>query len=269
MQNMATNYTVSSNGFPTLARPFVSSQTGLDDSTVIAQSNLLSGGIQAHTTNSFVAGDAFFRRALAFAPGRRLDALYGWRYMQLGDSLDVNDRSLSLDPTNPQVPLGTVLTGYDQFRTRNIFNGAEIGLMSERRRGIWSLNTVGKLSLGNMNQTVLINGSHTTTEPGVAPFTGPGDVLTQPSNIGHYQRNVFAVVPEATVNLGVQITPRLRGTFGYSVIYMTNVVQAGRQASLLVDPNQLSGGTGTQPSFQFHQNSYWLQGLNFGLNYQF
>jgi Putative beta barrel porin-7 (BBP7) len=269
MQNVATNYSATSNGFPTLARPFVNSQTGADDSSVVAQSNVLSGGIQARTTGSFVAGDAYFRRALAFKPGRRIDALFGWRYMQLDDSLQINDHSQSLDPTNPQVPLGTVFTGQDQFRTRNIFNGAELGLMSERRRGIWSLNTVAKVSLGNMNQTVLINGTHTTTEPGVAPFTGAGSLLTQPSNIGHYQRNVFAAVPEVTLNLGVQITPRLRGTVGYSLIYISNVVQSGRQANPLIDPTQILGGTGTQPSFQFHDNTFWLQGLNFGLNYQF
>ncbi len=83
--------------------------------------------------------------------------------------------------------------------------------MSERRRGIWYLSTVGRLSVGNMHQTAIINGYSSTTVPGQPPANFTGDLLAQRSNIGRYDRNVYATIPEIMVNLGVQITPMTRG----------------------------------------------------------
>ncbi len=71
------------------------------------------------------------------------------------------------------------------------------------------------------------------------------------------------------LNLGVQITPMTRATIGYSMMYINHVAQAGNQINLNVDPAQISGGSGTSPSFSWHQNSYWLQGINFGLDFTF
>ena len=268
LQNVARNYDVASTG-PILARPFFNTQTGHDDSEIVAQSGIAAGGIRVRTTDAFVAGDAYFRQALAFAPRRRIDLVYGWRYLQMSESLSIDDRTVSTDPFNQQVPLGTTIVGRDEFRTINRFNGAQIGLMTERRAGIWSLSTVGKISLGNMHETVLINGSNTVSEPGVGQTHSAGSLLAQPSNIGRFDRNVFAAVPEVTLNLGLQLSPQWRANVGYSLIYINRVAQAGNQVDFAVDPNQLSGGTGTSPAFHFQQSNFWVQGLNFGLNYRF
>ncbi len=222
-----------------------------------------------HTTDSFVAADTYLRSALWVGPRGRVDLIYGWRDLQLSDSVSVGDIAVSTDPNNPQIPLGTTLTGSDIFRATNKFNGGMIGFQTERRRGIWSLTTIGKLGLGNMHQTVYINGYSTTAVPGLAPANSVGDLLALPSNIGRYDRNVFAVVPELNLNLGLQVTPRMRATFGYSMIYIGHVAQAGNQINLNVDPNQIGGGSGNAPTFSWHQNSYWLQGMNFGLNFRF
>jgi hypothetical protein len=106
LQNVARNYDVASTG-PILARPFFNTQTGHDDSEIVAQSGIAAGGIRVRTTDAFIAGDAYFRQALAFAPRRRIDLVYGWRYLQMSESLSVDDRTVSTDPFNPQVPLGT------------------------------------------------------------------------------------------------------------------------------------------------------------------
>jgi hypothetical protein len=268
LQNVARNYDVASTG-PILARPFFNTATGADDSEIVAQSGIAAGGIRVRTTDAFVAGDAYFRQALAFAPAWRMDLIYGWRYLQMSESLSIDDRTVSTDPFNPQVPLGTTIVGRDEFRAINQFNGGQIGLMTERRNGIWSLSTVGKISFGNMHQTVLINGDNTVTEPGVGQTHSAGSLLAQPSNIGRYDRNVFAVVPEVMLNLGIQISPQWRGTIGYSLIYIDRVAQASNQVDLAVDPNQFGGGTGTAPTFRFQESHFWVQGLNFGLNYRF
>ena len=249
LQNAATNFTLASNGDPILARPFFNTQLGGDDSEVLAQAGISTGGVRVRTTNSFVGTDVTFRRAMAVRPGGRLDFLIGWRYLQLSDSLGIDDRTVSTDPNNPQIPLGTTLVGSDQFRTRNIFNGVQLGLMSERRRGIWSFSTVGKIALGDMHQTVLINGSNTVTVPGLSPVTSAGSLLTQPSNIGSYTRNEFGCIPEIDLNLGIQITPRLRGTFGYSVIWLNRVAQAARQVDPAVDPRNSAAVRARPPAF--------------------
>ncbi|HVU89390.1 MAG TPA: BBP7 family outer membrane beta-barrel protein [Pirellulales bacterium] len=269
LQNMATNFSAVSDGSTILAQPFFNTLTHAPDSAVIAQSGLLSGGVQARTTDSFVGGDAYLRSNLWLAPRGRIDLIYGWRYLQLSDSVSIGDSSVSIDPNNPQVPLGTTFTGSDIFRATNKFQGGMIGFQTERRRGIWSLTTIGKLGLGNMHETVFINGYSTTAVPGVGSTNFVGNVLTQRSNIGRYDRNVFSAIPEVNVNLGLQVTPRLRATFGYSAIYIGRVAQAGNQINLNVDPNSFGGGAGNAPTFSWHQNSYWLQGMNFGLNYKF
>ncbi|HEY4309233.1 MAG TPA: BBP7 family outer membrane beta-barrel protein [Pirellulales bacterium] len=267
LQNMASNFTAVSDGTTTLARPYFDTQTNSPNAFVIAQSGLLSGGIRVRTTDSFVAGDTYLRQVLAAGPRRRVDLIYGWRYLELDDSVGIDDHSVSIDPNNPQVPLGTTLVGFDGFRATNKFNGGQIGIMTERRRGIWSLNTVAKVSLGNMRQTVLINGYSSTTVPGQTPANFVGDLFAQQSNIGRYDRNVFAAIPEVTLNLGCQITPRMRATFGYSLIWISNVVQAGRQIDTNVDLSQSSSFSA--PTFTWQQNTYWLQGMNFGLNFTF
>jgi len=270
LQNVASNYIASSPGSPLLARPFFDTSTKADNAEVIAQTGNVSGSVRARTTDSFIAGDVYMRNAMMFAPRRRFDFIYGYRYLQLSDSLDVFDHTLSTDPFNPFRPLGTTVDGHDQFRARNQFNGGQLGIMTERRAGIWSVSTMGKVSLGNMHETVVINGSNTVAVPAVGQFTSPGSLLAQPSNIGRYDQNVFAVVPEATINLGCQLTPRLRATFGYSIIYIDRVAQSGRQIDFAVDPTQFGTPTpGTAPTFRFQQNGFWLQGINFGLNYRF
>ncbi|MES1213146.1 MAG: BBP7 family outer membrane beta-barrel protein, partial [Singulisphaera sp.] len=269
LQNVASNFTDVSDGSPIVARPFFNTQTHAPDSVILTDAGVSAGGARVRTTNSFIAADTYLRTNLLTIPRHRVDLIYGWRYLQLSDSVGIDDRIVSTDPNNPQVPLGTTLIGFDGFRATNKFNGAMIGIMTERRRGIWSISTTSRVALGNFHQTVLINGYSSTTVPGQTPSYFVGDLLTQQSNIGRYDRNVFAAIPEVNVNLGLQVTPRMRATFGYSMMYIGHVVQAGRQINSNVDPTAFGGGIGNAPVFNWHQNSFWLQGMNFGLNFRF
>ncbi len=175
LQNMASNYTDVSNGSPIIARPFFNTATQAPDSLVYRAD----GHIRRRSSRPrdrqlrgrrYVSASALIRRQ-----GYRLDLVYGWRYLQLSDSVNIDDKAISTDPSNPEVPLGTTLIGFDGFRTTNKFNGGTIGFMSERRRGIWYLSTVGKISLGNMHQTAIINGYSSTTVPGQPPANFTGD----------------------------------------------------------------------------------------------
>ena len=163
----------------------------------------------------------------------------------------------------------------DSFLTQNDFHGAELGVKGEWTTGRWSLGLLGRLALGNVKQRVAINGSTDVMVMGMPQPTETGGLLALTTNIGTYEQDSFAVLPELGANLGLQITERLRGTIGYSFVYWSNVVRPGDQIDL--DLNQtfiprFGGGTAgsgfRRPEFNFRETDYWAQGLNVGLDYR-
>jgi len=80
------------------------------------------------------------------------------------------------------------------------------------------------------------------------------------------------------LTLGYDLTPRLKATVGYTLLYWTNVARPGDQIDLNVDPRQFPPvnplqpppPTATaQPAFALHTSDFWAQGLNVGLDYRF
>jgi hypothetical protein len=159
----------------------------------------------------------------------------------------------------------------DVFDTSNEFHGAQIGFMSEFQGRCWRVNLLGKMALGSMQQQVMISGQSTTTVPGEIPINTNQGLLALNSNSGLYQRDVFAVVPELGVNLAYSIHPNIDLTFGYSLIYWSRVAQPGDQVNLLINPTQTAGNLvgAAQPDFIFHDHTYWVQGLTFGVECRF
>ena len=141
--------------------------------------------------------------------------------------------------------------------------------MSERRRGIWLLTTSARYPWATCTRPPSSTAIRSTTVPGPASGEFHGRSVRSPSNIGRYDRNVFATIPEVNAQPGRAGHALTRATIGYSMMYINHVAQAGNQINLNVDPAQISGGSGTSPSFSWHQNSYWLQGINFGLDFTF
>ena len=117
-----------------------------------------------------------------------------------------------------------------------------------------------------MSERVEIFGS--TVANGVA---SPHGLLAQPSNSGSFQRNRFAVAPDLGANIGYQVTDHLRAFVGYDFLYLSEVVRAGDQVDLRVNPNQLRGVAGgpALPAFNFHGSDYWAQGVSFGLEFKY
>jgi hypothetical protein len=190
----------------------------------------------------------------------RVDLTAGYRYWQL-------DEQVSFSQGTSTAPFFNTT---DVFKTSNLFNGAELGVVWQGRRGWWSLDTLMRVAFGNVQQNVTISGSSRLgTAPTVVPNSG---LLALSSNRGSYSRDVFTMVPEFGATLGYQVTRRLRATIGYSAIYWGNVVRPGDQVSLDINPalfpsvnNPNPTATGLQrPQFQFVQTDYWVQGLSFG-----
>ena len=118
---------------------------------------------------------------------------------------------------------------------------------------------------------VRINGVNSITTLGVTTTT-PGGLLTQPTNMGEFERDRFAVLPEGGVNLRLDITRNLRANIGITAMYLSNVARSGGQIDLALNPTQLNGGTlsgEARPAFNFEEDSFWLRGVNAGLEYRF
>src|SRR5207244_9604018 len=112
-----------------------------------------------------------------------------------------------LTPTDGSVTAGTVIASADDFTAQNEFHGGDLGFRTQFFWKKMSLGLLTKFALGNVHNKVVINGSQTTTVPGIAPTTAPGGVLALGSNIGSFSNNTWAVLPELGVNLGWQVRP--------------------------------------------------------------
>lgn len=277
-ENIETFYQ-NSTGSPILARPFFNVLTGAEDSELVAFPGVLSGNVGVTTTSQLDGAAVRLRRQLFGNKGcgysqlacqsvptsSRLDFTIGYRFWELDESLQVRERLQSQTASE-----AFDLT--DNFRTRNQFNGTELGFLWQGRRGWWSLDALMRLGIGNVHQTVTIDGSTQITENGVTTTHQTG-LLAQRTNIGTYDRDQFTIIPELGLTLGYQMTKRVRLTGGYSLIYMGNVVRPGDQVSLDVNPNllapEITPFTGAlRPQFQFAQTDYWVQGLSFGAEFR-
>jgi hypothetical protein len=198
----------------------------------------------------------------------RLDWLLGYRYVSLEDEINITENLTSL-VNNAQ---GTINLR-DQFETENSFQGIEIGAIREIPMGRFWFETVTKVALGNNTQQVRINGSTQLVEAGV-PETFTGGLLAQRSNIGIYEREEFAVVPELGATLGFHVTPRFSLTVGYTFVYFSNVVRAGDQIDTDLNPglipiedDPLTGPL--RPQFIFRQNDFYAHGITAGGDFRF
>lgn len=198
----------------------------------------------------------------------RIDFITGYRYANLDESLTINENLTSLSTANP----GTFQIT-DQFDTDNEFHGVDLGFISEWENRRWAVELMSRIALGSTRQRVRINGSTTTSNNG-ATFNSSGGLLALDSNIGEYKRSQFGVLPELSARLGYKITPDLRLSVAYSLMYWANVVRPGDQIDLSVDPilippTEATPTSSSHPQFSFTETGLWAHGLNFGLDYRY
>jgi hypothetical protein len=198
----------------------------------------------------------------------RIDFIGGYRFLSLDERILIREDLTSLLSTDP----GSFDIS-DRFDTSNEFHGADLGFVWEWESAQWSLELLTKMAIGNTHQRVNVAGQTTVSSNG-ASFTEEGGLLAQRSNIGTYSRDVFSVVPELGVTLGYKITPRLRATAGYTLLYWSRVARPGDHIDLDVNPNLLppimEPVVGPErPSFEWDDVALLAHGLNLGLDYRF
>jgi len=245
-----------------------------EDSFLIDFPNVIAGSVSVAAENRFEStGIRALMKLCGHSPGincpedRRVDLIFGYRYLRLEDRLALHEELNTLNGTNQTFDIT------DSFRTKNHFHGIETGAQIQ---GGWqrvSYEFLAKIALGNVNQKAAINGSTDITVVGAGTTTSAGGIFAQTSNIGSYSRDQFAVVPELGATLGFKLTKRLRATLGYSFIYVSRVLRAGDQIDREINqdflPPQAVPFTGPQrPAFAFHDTSFWAQGFSAGLDFR-
>lgn len=264
-----TSSSFSSLGDPLLARPFFDAELGAADAEIFTPGNTT---IQTYSQLWGIEGN--FRHKWKCGPNYWIDFLWGYRHLNLSEGINITE-----DLSIPLVGGGALrVVEQESFRTRNMFNGMQVGLDGEHR--LWNRWFVGwttKLAMGATHQIINIDGSTTFVAP--APFgtiTQPGALLATPTNMGRFTSNSFAVVPEVGVKLGYDVTDRCRVFMGYNFLYWSSVARPGDQIDLNVAPSFRptilgpgAGGGPRQPAVLYNNSAYWAQGLTFGLMYRY
>ena len=166
----------------------------------------------------------------------------------------------------------------DQFKTDNQFYGGNVGLAGEVRRGRWFVGGKASVAIGEVFQSVEINGGQTVVTP-TGTSVVPGGLYALPGgNIGRFTQNKFAVLPEAGVQLGYYLTPHWRLAVGYNFLYLSNVLRPGDQIDTGLDTNRipnfnLAGGPNAsplgfvRPAPTFKETDVFLQGISFSVQF--
>jgi Putative beta barrel porin-7 (BBP7) len=269
LEDSTERYGAISSTTPFILEPFLS--RGSQAILVIAAPSQSTGGIDILSKNDLIGGDAWLRRSVSDDGYRRFDLLAGYQFSRLDDSLVISRRSQFLAGNSAGQLAGTIFDSRDSFRTQNEFHGGSLGFISERRGKYWSMELLGKIGLGSMREAVIIDGAQSAQVPGNATTNAARGLLTQPSNIGSYERNRFAVVPELNVNGVLNLSPSWRLMAGYSIIYWSNAVLAGNQIDTRINLTQNPPGPlvgPLRPTFAFNRNDYVVQGMNLGAEYR-
>lgn len=283
------------NGAPILARPFfnvnprIGGTGGLapparDDAELVAFPGVVSGIIDVDAATKFQSAGGRLLWSICckqfclppvhprcwavLGPNTgysRVNLMAGYRYANLTDRLRIGEDLTSLDPSEP-----SRIEITDQFDTRNEFHGGEFGFMWQGGVRRWTLDFYSKVAIGNVHQTVNVDGNT------IISFAGPqnvstGGLLAQNSNIGEYSRDRLGLLPEFGTTLGWYITPRLQATVGYTFVFLSSVARPGEQIDPIVNPDQFAPAMDPivgplRPGFAFAETDYWAQGLNVGLD---
>ena len=207
----------------------------------------------------------------------RVDLIAGYRTYRLNDSLNIHEDLETFGPVpgKPYIGIPTRFVVDDVFRSRNEFNGGELGMIAQFYRGRWSLELLAKIGFGNNRQNVSISGHTAITDPaGHDGGVRRRRLRAGGTNIGHYARNDFVVIPQLGVELGYQVNCHLRAYVGYNFLYWSNVVRAAEQIDMSINPTYIPGQEDppsgeARPAFAFHDSDFWAQGLNAGLEWRF
>jgi hypothetical protein len=292
LTQMGTQDTFSSdaNGNPLLARPIVDARTGADTVLFVSAPGAFSGSFIESSSTRFYGFDGnvllpWYRNYACDDSelGYYVTPLAGFRYLNLRDGLVATQASNVLANgvgffDGQPIPSGGYVSLTDTINTLNQFYGGQIGVKAGLTWWRFTLNGAAKVALGSMHEEANLNGSTTGFNSSVNLLqTIPGGLYNLATNIGAYNRNMLAVVPEGTLNFAVEITPQIKLLCGYTLLYLSNVARPGNLIDTSINRTELPSSQTynpmipgpRQPNFMWNATDFWAQGINVGLSLRF
>ncbi|QDU59284.1 hypothetical protein Pan216_01120 [Planctomycetes bacterium Pan216] len=218
----STGYT--SNGDPILARPFTNTLLGRQDSQLVAYPGLSEGSINFNTDNLML--DAELNRWVNVARGGlfEFNMMGGIRYMQFEESLRIQERLVSTDPTAATIQ-GTQFNVHERFDAENYFGGVQIGGEVKAQGRFWEAGFLTKLAIGGVGGNFRYDGSTQVVTPGQPTVTNDGGVLVNASNDGLRDEHLdFGIIPEVGAKVTGKFGPA-RVSIGYNFLLLTPIVR--------------------------------------------
>ncbi len=208
------------------------------------------GQVNSVAGTNFIGGDASIRHGVG--QGGRFDwnLLAGYRFLHLGDNVDTTFNVLS-----PLLP-GAQLVGSDSVRTRNYFNGGQVGFSTSCRHAMFTFELQSTIAFGATTSVLDVDRLRAASTPtSVAGFPIPGQLQANAAlALGRSNtENYFAVVPEVGMKFGWQPTEHIRFTAGYDFVYWSRVRRA--------EPLYLPGSSGS--------TDFWAQGISSGFELRY
>lgn len=258
LERDSTYFKAVSDGSTLLARPYVNAD-GDPAGDVIAgdaPAGPRTGGFVGYSRVELYGEEVNLAAPLYTADAFRLEALAGARFLQMRDRTDLTATGWSL-------PIMSTLYGLeDHYRAADAYYGGQVGLRGERTWGRWSVQACGEVGLGGNAEQVRAFGQSIYQTPAERIVT-PTGLTVQASNTGTFDRGAVNFVSEAGVNVGCQLTRRVRLSGGYTFLLWDGVLRSGDQIDPVVNTN--AGAAPARPSIPFKDDVFWAQGLNVGL----
>jgi hypothetical protein len=259
--------------YRSLGMPYLNPLTGAPDTVVVARPGLSDAFIDVSTTSRLQGAEMNLVANLAATQSVKVNALAGYRYFQLQEGLRVEQRWLQYPAADGYKTFGMIA---DQFDTANRFNGGQVGMSVDLRRGSFFVEMVGKVALGSNFEVVKTDGAtHLITANYPVPLyrSFQGGVYALPSNLGRVTNSAFAVLPEALIKFGFRLNERGRFYVGYNFLYLSDAVRPGDQIDRTLNPTQiplLNPGGGQvasvdRPRLVVNRTDFWVQGVVIGL----
>lgn len=265
LERDSSNITYRPNTIDPLARPYLDANDGQWKSYIIAGNSAMfgpvSGSINVYSRMEMFEQDVNGMVRLVEGDGYRVNLLAGAHFIQFRERLDLTSVSRVL-------PAEAILFGVaDHIWTFNKFFGGQLGLSGEYRRGRWSVEGKGVLAYGANAQQINAKGDRVLHTPAQRTTFDYG-LYVLPSNTGSFDRLIGDFVSEWNLNLGFQLSRRMRLRAGYTALTWLNPVRPGDQIDAL-NLAQIgeaeAGGPLNKPGIPWRTDFFWAQGLNLGV----
>jgi hypothetical protein len=240
LANGDTTFSLNSANLPdqTIERPFVQSPNTANSLVVADPFTGFDGSINVSTRSEIFGADAYARIRCYQSCTSRTDFVTGYQFTRLNESLLIHSETQA-----------SSLIVNDYYKTYNEFHGGILGIVHDYNYGCVNLLLSARVSLGNMHQTAVAQGSTNGQQGGLYVESNTTVV-----------RDKFCSVPELGATLGYQFSPCMQIHAGYNILYWSNVARP----EAMIDQVR-----GNNTSIIFRDSSFWVQGVTGGLTVTF